>query len=81
MGNDIDYVNSPPHYAGTGKMECIDAIEGSMSTEAFEGFLKGQVMKYLWRCGRKRDPTMDLEKASWYLNRLLEIVKNGEAEG
>ena len=42
-----DFVNHPPHYQGT--IECIDAIEASMSAEAFKGSLKANVMKYVWR--------------------------------
>ena len=37
--NDIcDSVDHPAHYT-SGNIECIDAIEGSMSHEAFEGYL------------------------------------------
>ena len=72
MGNDIDMVNHPPHYTGGG-VECIDAIRASMSDEAFEGFLKGQVMKYIWRYEKKRKPLEDLKKADWYLGRLISL--------
>ena len=34
-----DYVNSPPHY-NTGNVECIVAIEESMTPESFKGYLK-----------------------------------------
>ena len=72
MGNDIDMVNHPPHYTD-GRVECIDAIQASMSDEAFEGFLKGQVMKYIWRYDKKGKPLEDLKKAEWYLQRLISI--------
>ena len=45
---DVDMVNSPPHYTSN-LIECIDAIEASMSDEEFQGYLKGNCMKYLWR--------------------------------
>jgi hypothetical protein len=33
---------NPSHYADTdGGIECIEAIEASMTMEAFKGFLKG----------------------------------------
>jgi hypothetical protein len=38
-----DPVNFPIHYADGNGVECIDAIEASMSTEEFKGFLKGNV--------------------------------------
>ena len=68
-----DAVNSPDHY-NTGNIECIEAIEESMSTEAFAGYLKGNCMKYLWRYDYKGKPVEDLQKAQWYLARLLQEV-------
>ena len=68
---DSDPVNRPPHYT-TGGIECIDAIKASMSTEAFLGFLKGNVQKYMWRYEKKVAPVEDLKKAQWYLSKLIE---------
>jgi len=68
-----DVVNNPSHY-NTGNIECIDAIEESMSSVAFKGYLKGNCMKYLWRYDYKGKPVEDLEKAGWYLLRLTDIV-------
>ena len=65
-----DVVNNPDHY-NTGNIECIEAIEESMSSEAFKGYLKGNCMKYLWRYDYKGKPIEDLEKAQWYLAKLL----------
>jgi hypothetical protein len=65
-----DLVNSPAHYK-TGSIECIDAIEASLTKEAFRGYLKGNVEKYIWRHETKGDPKQDLEKAQWYLNKLI----------
>lgn len=48
----VDMVNSPPHY-NDGGIECIEAIEASMSEEAFRGYLKGNMLKYLWRYEHK----------------------------
>lgn len=70
-----DLVNHPSHYT-QGDIECIDAIHASMSTSEFLGFLKGNVQKYLWRYGQKDNPIQDLEKAQWYLKKLLEELKN-----
>ena len=73
-----DAVNSPSHY-NTGNIECIDAIEDSMSPAAFKGYLKGNCMKYLWRYDYKGKPVEDLQKAQWYLAKLLqEVVFEGE---
>ena len=68
-----DMVGSPSHY-NTGNIECIDAIEESMSSVAFKGYLKGNCMKYLWRYDYKGKQVEDLQKAGWYLNKLTGVV-------
>jgi hypothetical protein len=69
---DNDSVNHPGHYT-QGNIECIDAIKESMSTEAWRGFLKGQVFKYVWRESLKHDSGGQecLLKAEFYLKRLI----------
>lgn len=69
-GSAHDHVNRPSHYA-SGGVECIEAIKASMSREAFLGYLKGNVQKYLWRYEKKANPPEDLKKARWYLDRLI----------
>jgi hypothetical protein len=41
-----------------------------MSKLEYEGFLKGNAQKYLWRY-RKKGGLQDLQKANWYLDRLI----------
>jgi hypothetical protein len=62
-------VERPKHYA-FGGIEAIEGIEASMSTEAYRGFCKGNVLKYVWRYESKNG-LEDLEKAKWYLNQLI----------
>lgn len=66
----IDMVNHPPHYTAGG-VECIDAIKSSMILDAFRGYLKGNIIKYMWRY-EKKNMLQDLEKAQWYLAKLAE---------
>ena len=68
-----DSVNHP-HYYTSGSIECIEAMEASMSAEAFKGFLKGNCQKYLWRYEKKHHAE-DLRKAKWYLDRLIGTVE------
>ena len=68
-----DNVCNPEHY-NTGNIECIEAIEESMSSVAYKGYLKGNCMKYLWRYDYKGKPVEDLQKAGWYLNKLTDMV-------
>lgn len=73
----VDPVNHPAHYE-KGDVECIDAIRASMTEEAFNGYLKGNVLKYIWRYESKGKPTEDLRKAQWYLNKLIECTSKPE---
>ena len=69
-----DFVNHPPHYTN-GDIECIDAMRASMSHIEFCGYLKGNVIKYLWRYRDKPKSIQDIDKALWYLNRLKEELQ------
>jgi hypothetical protein len=62
-------VERPIHYA-SGGLEAIEAMEASMTPEAFRGFLKGNILKYVWRY-EKKNGLEDLEKAKWYLGQLI----------
>ena len=64
-----DSVNQPPHYQGD--IECIDAIQASMTNEEFIGYLRGNIIKYNWRY-RNKNGVEDLRKAEWYLKKLIQ---------
>ena len=64
------------HYK-KGGVECIEAIEASMSKEAFKGFLKGNCIKYIYRYENKNGAE-DLKKAEWYLLRLIALREDEE---
>jgi hypothetical protein len=72
-----DPVDHPAHY-NAGGIECIEAIQASMTPEGFFGYCKGNVMKYLWRAGQKGPAKQDLEKAEWYLNRMVNELEESE---
>jgi hypothetical protein len=61
---------NPSHYK-EGDVECIEAIKSSLDTNAFHGYLKASVMKYLWRYDKKDNPALCLGKAQWFMNRLV----------
>lgn len=66
-------VNNPSHYGGKDNpYEAIKVID------AWElGFCLGNTVKYISRCGKKfTDKTIeDLQKAAWYLNHEIELLK------
>ena len=65
-----DIVNNPSHYTQDGEIECIDAIRAALGPDGFRAFCRGNAMKYIWRSELKTgDPTTDLRKAEWYMNR------------
>ena len=71
----FDIVEKAEHY-NQGGIECIEAIEASMSPEEYAGFLKGQVIKYVWRYRHKCKPVEDLKKARYYLDELIEKTED-----
>lgn len=65
-----DPVNHPQHY-NRGGIECIDAIEAATSgLSGSEAYNTGAAIKYLWRW-KWKNGREDLEKAAWYLKRLI----------
>ena len=74
----LNTVAHPKHYSG--KIECIDCIESAVSElNGFEGFLAGNVIKYVFRFKRKNGKD-DLQKAEWYLSKLMEMQEDNEQE-
>ena len=71
-----DDVNHPVHY-NNGKVECIEAIEAMLSETEFEGYVRGNVIKYVWRF-KYKDGLKDLKKAKWYLERLIASLDSSE---
>jgi hypothetical protein len=68
--NQSDPVN-PSHYK-QGGIECIEAIKAALG-EGFPDYLRGNVMKYLWRY-KEKGGVGDLRKSAWYLDRLIKEV-------
>ena len=78
-----DLVNHPNHYKSDGAsgIECIDAIQAALTEEEFQGFCKGNNIKYTWRANRKKQAGSDInsagtniKKAIWYMNKLLDTL-------
>lgn len=76
-GATTDAVAHPAHYT-SGEIECIDAMRAALLHEEFVGYLRANVMKYIWRYDRKGAPVQDLRKAEWYLDRLIGEVARDE---
>jgi hypothetical protein len=50
-----------------------DAMRAWLSDDEFAGFLRGNVIKYIARAGKKGDDLEDLCKAAHYLEVLIEL--------
>jgi hypothetical protein len=71
-----DAVNHPAHYT-SGRIEVIDFIEDQKMP-----YHLGNATKYICRAGKK-DPGKtieDLQKAVWYLNRYIGLLRREEGE-
>ena len=69
-----DMVCHPQHY-NQGGIECIDAIKAAtVEKTGVEAFCVGNAIKYLWRFEEKNG-LQDVEKAKWYIERLIQELK------
>ena len=68
----------PKHY-NAGKIEVIRIMEDQLTDEEYRGYIKGQVLKYITR-ERHKNGLEDLQKAAWYLNRLIKKMEREAQE-
>lgn len=71
LEKDFDTVERPQHYAST-SIECIDAMIETQGVVPVFHFCVCNAFKYLWR-HEKKNGFEDLKKASWYLNKAIEL--------
>ena len=64
----------PEHYK-QGQYETIEVIEDIV--EDFESYLLGNIIKYISRY-KNKNGVQDLEKAEWYLRRLIKKEKEND---
>ena len=69
-----DMIN-PSHYK-KGGIEAIEYMKAKSTPEEFKGHLRLTALKYLSRYGQKDNELQELEKAKWYLDRLIQELKN-----
>ena len=73
-----DTVKKPDHYT-VGGIETIDYIRAKMAPAEFQGYCRGNVLKYLSRAPHKNGAE-DYRKAAVYLGWLIDDVKRSEDE-
>lgn len=67
---------SEPKYYNSNGLSPIGAMkQGLISKEQYQGFLIGNIIKYVIRAGKKDDAIKDLEKAKDYIDFYIELFK------
>ena len=75
MAEERDVINNPSHYKLPGlEVEAIDVVRSVLGPDRFQGFCRGNALKYLIRADRKNG-TEDLEKARKYVSWEIESRK------
>ena len=67
-----DDVNNPQHYMLFPDREVIELMRHELTNAEFRGYLKGNILKYRMRAGKKDDLEKDIKKALWYERELWE---------
>ena len=76
----MEEVNHPNHYQSETGLEAWDVIEAFTSDlNGVEAFDTGNVIKYICRW-KKKNGLKDLEKAKFYIEHLIDHVKNSKKE-
>lgn len=63
-------MTEPDYYKSNGLSPLEAFKKGLMSEEEYLGFLKGNIIKYIVRAGKKDDPVKDIDKAIDYCHHL-----------
>lgn len=72
-GCDEDVVNHPKHYENC-SLECIEMMEIVFGSMAVINFCLCNAFKYIWGY-KNKSGIVDLDKAKWYLNKVIEMDK------
>ena len=75
-----EMVNHPAHYGGDTPYEVIKVLEAWLTPEEYEGFLKGNIIKYNARA-RHKGGGEDYRKAQFYTNKLVDFYEKKDQSG
>ena len=68
------------HYEIWKDFEAIDVLKNCLTRDEFIGFLKGNILKYQLRLGKKDDVSKEIEKIKDYQNELNHLLKELNAK-
>lgn len=72
-------IPAPPNYYDKhydGAIQPIELMQLILTPEEFKGFLKGNIIKYTMRCGKKDDPEKEFTKIRRY-KQWLDLAEEG----
>lgn len=73
------FANGSPTRYTHGGIECIDAISAALTEDEFRGYLKGNIIKYVWR-ERFKGGSDDIRKAMDYAGWLFKKLDDGDED-
>ena len=74
-----DMVNHPQHYISQNGLEVIDVIEEFTSDlKGLQAVCTANAIKYILRWPNKDNPKQDLQKAQWYISKLISILEDDD---
>lgn len=71
--SEVKAVSSNPHYDTS--IQPIETMQANMTPEEFLGYLKGNIIKYACRCGRKDEPLKEAKKIKEYAGWLVDALE------
>lgn len=73
----------PERYVACNGLECWDVLRSLLDKKnlgSFDGWLYGNMFRYLWRLGDKDEPERELMKIRNYIDKWLEVAHEQEGE-
>lgn len=69
-----------PYYATQG-VQCTEALRACLGREGYICWLRGTIIKYMWRTGAKPDvdPAEEAVKVGWYSRELERVLRDPAA--
>ena len=72
-----DMVNHPQHYISQNGLEVINVIEEFTSDlKGLQAVCTANAIKYILRWPYKGNPKQDLQKAKWYISKLISTLED-----
>ena len=75
QNNNADVIQVDGSHYTEMEIQPWEVMESVLSKEEFRGFLRGNIIKYAMRAGKKDGALKDAEKARHYAQKLLEVGK------